>query len=185
MLTTVVLSLLLATEGSDAGKAETSEAAKVSEAPSEVLRNIAKVETGGEKDPFIRIREKNAPKEGSSAYGPLQVTKTLADDYIDRKADLFTPEEMSYLKRFSEQGTKFLKHGRNKGKEGYDANYDYGAKGDLDSPADREMYWQVFGKVVEDRLGTYPTDEEIARLWHGGSDEGKISNYVRKLNAAK
>jgi len=149
------------------------------------MRTVASVETAGLKEPFVRVKDENAPPEGSTAYGPLQVTLRLARDYRDRKAKLFDSNELEYLDRFVEQGKKFSEFGREPSKKGYDPKYEYGAKGDLgDSKEDRDMYWQVMSKLFKDKLGGDYSAENVSRNWHGGTDEKNISNYADKLRSA-
>ena len=147
----------------------------------EAVTDVKAVETGGEKDPFIRTRV--APSEGSTAYGPLQVTVTLASDYLDRKAHLFTPEEKDYLKRFIAQGEKFNEFGKEPDKEGYEEKYDYGGTGDLTSQEDKLLYVKTFLKVFEDRLQGDYSPENIAKKWHGGDSPELIAQYAEKLRA--
>jgi hypothetical protein len=64
-----------------------------------VYEAIAEAETGGEPNAWIRTRY--APAQGSTAYGPVQLTKSLAKGYLDFKHHLFTDEEKEYLKEFS------------------------------------------------------------------------------------
>jgi len=149
---------------------------------------VVQVETGGEKNPWIRT--KSIPEKGSTAYGPLQVTKGLAEKFLKDKD--FTPEETKYLKRFVAQADKFNKYGDNpvrpdekvKEKEGYDPRYDYGGEGELTSEADKAMYWQVMTKVFNKVIGDETDPEVIAKKWHGGEDEAKIADYVAKLRSA-
>lgn len=146
-----------------------------------LMEAIAQVETGGESDPFVRTRV--TPKGGSTAYGPLQVTKTLVDAYLRNRSDIFTPEEVEYLERFQEQAEKFNEFGNEPDKEGYDARYDYGGQGELNSEADRNMYWQVFSKMFTDTVEGSKDLETVAKRWHGGKDAGKIKDYANKLRS--
>ncbi len=155
---------------------------------SPIMDAVVQVETGGQKDPFIRT--KSIPKEGSTAYGPLQVTKTLATKA--KEMDIFDEEEQAYLDRFIAQADKFNKYGTNparpdegtKDKEGYDARFDYGGAGELTSEADRAMYMQVMTKLFNEVIGDDQNPESIAKKWHGGKDEAKIADYAAKLRAA-
>jgi hypothetical protein len=95
------------------------------------------------------IRTRHAPPEGSSAYGPLQITKTLMVLAKPRLIESLSEEEADYVNRFIEQADKFLKYGREPDKEGYHERYDYGGQGDLTSTKDRELYKSVGKKLIE------------------------------------
>jgi hypothetical protein len=146
------------------------------------IRAVAQVETGSEADPFIRTRFN--PLGGSTAYGPLQVTTTLAKDMMNRKADKFTPEEIAYLDRFIKQGFMFNKFGGEPDKAGFDPKYDYGGEGDLISDVDRNLYWQVFEKVFDEVVDESAGADEIAEKWHGGSDSKLKKEYADRLRSA-
>jgi len=96
------------------------------------------------KRPFIRTRY--APKDGSSAYGPLQITMSLMRDA--RNQMNLSDSESKYVDRFIEQGRKFLEFGREPDKPGYQKRYDYGGEGDLTSANDKRMYQRVGKKLV-------------------------------------
>lgn len=110
---------------------------------------------------------------GSTAYGPVQMTQGLAQGYLDNNAISWSEDERDYLRRFVDQGWKFLAHGgmRENGVvdaaqikaraeeykrlgikigDSYDANYDYGGSGDMISEEDKSMYRQVTMKMIEE-----------------------------------
>ena len=159
-------------------------ARKAMDASNRAITAVAKVETGGEKDPFIRTRF--IPKGGSTAYGPLQITVSLAKGFNKNKAKTknFTPEEKDYLQRFIQQGAQFNKFGNEPDKEGFDPKYDYGGGGDLTSDEDKKLYWSVARKMFNEELKGSTDPDDIAKIWHGGKDEKKISDYAAKLRAA-
>ena len=95
------------------------------------------------------IRTRYAPALGSSAYGPLQITKTLMVLAKPRLIESLSEEEADYVNRFIEQADKFLKYGREPDKEGYHERYDYGGQGDLTSTKYRELYRSVGKKLIE------------------------------------
>lgn len=130
---------------------DTTKATNVSEEASVVAEAIVKAETGGMKDPFVFTGGKDLnATDHSSAYGPGQITRNLAKDYLDRKADLFTPEQLEYLELMVEQGSIMLNNARN-GVKGTDLSY--GGKGVLGETAkDRQLYKEVMGVMIEDKL---------------------------------
>lgn len=111
-----------------------------------LYKAFAQAETGGVNDPWIRTY--GVPGSSSTAYGPVQITATLARDYLKRHGDLFDEEEKDYLNKFLEQGQKFIEFGREPDKEGYDPRYDYGGSGDLVTPQDKAMYERVAKKML-------------------------------------
>tara|TARA_R110001583_G_scaffold2828_10_gene19650 strand:- start:3784 stop:4374 length:591 start_codon:yes stop_codon:yes gene_type:complete len=105
---------------------------------------LQQAETGGEKQKFIRT--KHAPKSGSSAFGPMQITGTTLQDMAKRHPENFPDQK--YTQSLIDQSKLFLKYGKEKDKPGYDPKYDYGGAGD---PAlhDPKKYRQVGMGVVK------------------------------------
>lgn len=151
--------------------------------PSTALRlyqALQYAETGGEKNPFIRTRV--APKSGSTAYGPVQLTGKLAKDYLARKPELFDEDEKEFGQRFVEQADKFAKFGKNPNAKGYDARYDYGGTGELaDTPEDRALYERFAMKLIEakwqESKGNLP---KFIQAWRGVSASAD-PGYFRKV----
>lgn len=128
-----------------------------------LYKAFSKAETGGVSDPWIRTY--GVPGSSSTAYGPVQITATLARDYLKRYADLFNEEEKDYLNRFLEQGKQFIKFGREPDREGYDPRYDYGGSGDLTSTEDKAMYERVAKKML---------------MQHYRNNKGNLSDTIKE-----
>lgn len=159
--------------------------------PDYLYRALANAETGSERNKFIRTRY--APEEGSSAYGPVQITKTLVDGAD--KLGLFKGANIDdYVDRFQEQGAKFLKYGREPNREGYKPRYDYGGKGDLTSEEDQAEYSKMADVLIRDTweqaVRDNPSDpvDTFIRYWkygkkkageHSLSDKRTKSYYQR------
>ena len=94
--------------------------------------------------PFIRTR--HSPKGGSSAYGPLQITTGLMKSAESQLT--LTKKEKDYVRRFINQGEKFLEFGNEPDREGYEKKYDYGGEGDLTTNSDKRLYKQVGKKLI-------------------------------------
>ena len=47
----------------------------------DIYKAISFAETGGEKNPWIRTNSIPKSGKGSTAYGPVQITGSLLDDY--------------------------------------------------------------------------------------------------------
>ena len=138
----------------------------------EMFGRIQQAETGGIDDPFIRTRF--APPEGSSAYGPVQITKGLAEGFKRNHPDLFDAEEMAYIDRFIEPGKKFLKYGNKTDLPPELKKYDYGGEGDLTSPQDREMYQRVATKMINFYWEKFGGDaERVGNAWRYGEASTK------------
>jgi len=58
--------------------------------------------------PWIRTAAKGS---GSTAYGPVQMTKGLAENYLGNGAIKWSEDEKKFLNEFIDQGWKFLAHG--------------------------------------------------------------------------
>lgn len=78
--------------------------------------------------PWIRTRQ--ATPLGSAAYGPYQLTPTKSNDYFDRFASSFTPDEHNWHNDyFRNQSKQALRLGRNPHLPDYLRRYDYGGIG--------------------------------------------------------
>lgn len=144
---------------------------------------IAAAETGGEVNPFIRTRVR--PDKGSSAYGPVQLTGTLAKDYLTRFSTLFSSPEKNYLSNFVGQANQFNLHGNMAGKlPNYDPKFDYGGTGTLTNLADRSMYTNVTKKIIGDMMNKSTNGTEgFLKAWRGVSDQPytqKIMGLLKK-----
>jgi len=143
-----------------------------------LYEGLTSAETGGEKDPFIRTKVSNAPG-GSSAYGPVQITGTLARDMVARYANEFTREEKDYLDKFINQAQVFLAYGNEPTREGYKPIYDYGGVGDLTSVKDKRLYRQVAKKMISIQLQEVGDDTNaFIRRWRGTAPE---EWYLKKI----
>ena len=124
-------------------------------------------------------RRTKAPetKEGSTAFGPVQITGRLFKDVKNRKKQFgITPDEEKALDGFINQSKMFAKHGRNKGKQGYDSRFDYASRGvfneGMQAPEDREYmksaYKSIAKKIMMKNLADSGGDEQKAiERWRG------------------
>ncbi|EGV5393326.1 hypothetical protein FER63_23425 [Salmonella enterica] len=135
-------------------------------------KSIAAAETGGLDNRFIRT--KAAESGPSTAYGPAQVTKSLAETIRKKYHDEFTKSELDYLDRFIEQGNKMLHAADN------DPVYGYGAPGVLTSKRDESLYARTFVKALhrmrEDNNGSY---DKTVKRWRGNDGDAKYFAKVR------
>jgi hypothetical protein len=152
------------------------------------LGRIAQIETGGLTDKFIRTK---AAGSGSSAYGPYQVTMGLTEEYLEKHADIFSPEELRALKEIRDRqktslaiggsDRKAYERGGVKAFEGqrlalmygfsdvdefltaFDYGGDFGYKGDKDAlqSAQEKMALRHYEENEGNEL-------QAAAEWHGG-----------------
>jgi hypothetical protein len=127
-------------------------------------------ETGKIKDPWIRTKVNIAP--GSSAYGPVQITRGLVDK--SEAQGLFKGTSIeSWVDDFQKQGDMFLYHGNMKGKiPDYDPNYDYGGSGHLNTDKDKANYKIMSDLLLKDAWkgvkNTKNPVENLIKVWKYG-----------------
>lgn len=146
---------------------------------------INQAEMTGQPDHWIRT--KSAPAEGSTAFGPVQITKGLAKGYLKVAPELFDKEELGFLKKFIKQGEVFAKYGKEPNKSGYDAKYDYGGSGDLiKTEKDKELYERMATKMLTDIYNK--NDGDLDKTWQewrfgpqGGTDERYKRQFFNKI----
>jgi len=133
-----------------------------------IARSIMEAEHRGTNpefdDPRMYIRTKHAPRGGSTAFGPGQITRTTAKDVLDRRRINFSPETKKYIKDvYLPAGKQMIKHGRNKGKiSDYDPRYDYGGDAYLANPNQMRMYNELFsGTIRQKMMDAGVTPEEV------------------------
>ncbi|HAV9873782.1 TPA: hypothetical protein JLH60_004758 [Escherichia coli] len=156
---------------------QTAQAAKVPDrfagvAPQaiDLYRAISGAETGGLSNRFIRT--KAAESGVSTAYGPSQITGTLATDFRNNHANIFTKAELNYLDRFIAQSKKFKNASAN------DPKYGYGGEGDLTSPEDQKLYANVAIKMLNDKYKTTKSLDKTVKQWRGNDNDKAYFNKV-------
>ena len=136
---------------------------------------IARAETGGEDNPWIRT--KVAPKKGSSAFGPVQITGTKAKDYATR--NLISPESIQFINDiYGPLTDKFLKYGKEPDLEGYTPEFDYGGSGDFP-----EEYRDAYDKMANEMLTYDYTNNngdpmKFIEAWRGVADDERYNEIV-------
>jgi len=152
---------------------------------------ITAIETGGLDETFIRTQVNGS---GSSAYGPVQITRGLVTSYLKNKPALFSDKDKAAMTELAERQRIGLKLGGSdlhryvKGgsehaqsrvwakRYGYESvdefltAFDYG--GDMGLADDEEFalsYASFSRKMLQDTLKGAKGDElEAASRWHGG-----------------
>jgi len=146
----------------------------------QLYRAVASAETGGEPDPWIRTKYREAPG-GSTAYGPVQLTRTTAEGYQTKYPQFFTAPQLEYLKKYKQQGKQFAYHGNMEGKvPDFNAQYDYGGTGSLTNAADKTMYGEVAQRMLAHHQQTTPNTLKAVERWRG-VPPGKDKRYYREV----
>ncbi|EPV4171463.1 hypothetical protein ACV5Z5_004661 [Salmonella enterica subsp. enterica] len=139
----------------------------------DLYKSLSSAETGGLDNRFIRTKAAEAGP--STAYGPAQITYTLAKDFASNHPELFTEKERDYLDRFVAQGKKMLKASAK------DPVYGYGGVGELHSKADQRLYAHVAVKMldymIENNNGSL---DQTVKRWRGADDK----RYFEKVAGA-
>ncbi|EIW7310627.1 hypothetical protein MGP47_004428 [Salmonella enterica] len=139
----------------------------------DLYKSLASAETGGLDNRYIRTKAAEAGP--STAYGPAQITYSLAKDFASNHPELFTEKERDYLDRFVAQGKKML-HADAK-----DPVYGYGGVGELHSPADQRLYAHVAVKMLDYMIkDNHGSLDATVKKWRGAND----SKYFAKVRDA-
>jgi len=141
---------------------------------------IKTAETGPYKNKWIRTL--HAPKGGSTAYGPVQMTGTLVKDYMNRFPDRLAYHR-GYARRFLDQASKFSRFGKNKTAPGYSPAYDYGGTGDLHSTEYRDRYRRLALAIMKLKLERNKGDvARTVRDWRGAPDPNYVKTVMDNYN---
>ena len=144
----------------------------------DLYKSLSSAETGGLDNRFIRTKAAEAGP--STAYGPAQITYTLAKDFAKNHPELFTEKERDYLDRFVGQGKKMLKA------DAKDPVYGYGGVGELHSKADQRLYAHVAVKMldymIEHNNGSL---DETVKKWRGADDKRYFEKVANAYRGAK
>lgn len=89
----------------------------------DLYKGLSVAETGSYPNPWIRTAVR--PKGGSTAFGPVQLTHTTADDFLKRHPRIRKAHADYWNKTFNPQGLLFKRYGAEPDKKGYDQRYDY------------------------------------------------------------
>jgi len=175
------------------------------------LQGIMKIETGGLSDPFIRTNVKpREGEQGSSAYGPYQITSEHLEGALNNKDIPLTPEERTALEKvlarqhdslivggrdakiYGPGGPKELEGKALAQKWGYQdlskfiKDFDYG--GSLGYDGDKLVLTQAQKKIALQNYKEAGNDPvKAAGQWHGGKNwkggiyEGRTLEYMEKF----
>jgi len=131
---------------------------------------ISQAETGPLENKWVR----NSADVASSAYGPAQITYTLAEDFSKRYSNIFSKKEQEYLTRFVDQGKQMINAtGPN------DPIYGLGGTGTLTTEEDKKLYKSVATKMLRTMNNENQGKlENIWREWRFGKQGSADSTNV-------
>ena len=135
--------------------------------------SFAAAETAGEKDPYIRTRV--IPKGGSTAFGPVQITYTLAKDKVGK----LSPTSQEFFKTVLEpMYIKFQKLGDTPAGKKNPA-YDYGGTGNF--PVEKAPEYELFAGELLGLLGkeTGGDINKLIKRWRGKTEQEDPAYYKR------
>lgn len=164
---------------------------KLNDQQKRFAQTIRTIETGGVENPYIRTK---AAGTGSSAYGPVQITKSLLESTLSKTPDLFTDAERAAMEdlvlrqkialavggsdraKYARGGVKMAQGAAWASKFGFaDVDsflnaFDYGGDFGLSQDSNFQvLYESVAEKLLVSHLDEAGGDElEAASRWHGG-----------------
>lgn len=142
-------------------------------------RSIISVETGGEKDPYVFTRGSSK----SSAFGPAQITYTLAEDVLNRSPDVpDNPEFISYVQSFIQQGKNRI-NAYNNSPNKVDKALRGGGKGLISKELHKKHYPMLLDLALSLKMKDVNSNNpsKIAKAWYGNKSEKDSVNYVNKV----
>ena len=144
----------------------------------ELYNAIAGAETGSSKDPWIRTNY--APKGGSTAFGPVQITKTKAEDYASR--GLLSPESIAFVREvLNPMYDQFNKYGKEEKRPGYSREYDYGGTGNFDVEKYRGAYEKLAKEMMLHDYNANRGDiPNTVKAWRSTGNDARYNQSVYK-----
>ena len=127
--------------------------------------------------------------KGSSAYGPVMMTKGLIQDYLDRGKLSEKDFSNMYLGLMRSE----LIHGGNKSMAGYNPAFDYTTASDPNSgtggmfmkaiPNFKANYEKTAKEIIKDKLSNAKTLEQVVSSWRGNTAYKTDPGYIKKVKA--
>lgn len=148
-----------------------------------IYAGLSHAETGSEKNPHIRTKVRKAPG-GSSAFGPVQITGSLAEGA--RKNGYLKQTKEFYDKEMKPRYDAMNKHGNNKGKiKDYDPDYDYGGTAKFD-PSKHGQDYEMFAKETIEGVAKEAGNDEnkFIEKWRGKKEKDDPV-YYKKVREGK
>jgi hypothetical protein len=127
---------------------------------------LSEAETGSYKDPFIRTTARKTPG-GSTAFGPVQLTGSTAEDYANR--GVLSPESQEFYRNtLAPMYENFRKYGNEPNLTPDQALYDYGGTGGFDPNTQSDGYNTLTKEIMQDMMKRSGGDmQKFIQLWRG------------------
>ena len=141
---------------------------------------LSYAETGGEDYPWIRTKVQ--PPTGSTAFGPVQITKGLLEGALKNK--MLSPESEWFAKTVMlPMQSLMLKYGGKDMQKGYE-RYDYGGTGGFDPLKYQEAYRKLATELISKQL---KGDDvyKFLKIWRGAEPEREYRQRFDKVYKAK
>ena len=141
---------------------------------------LSNAETGGEENPWIRT--KVMPKDGSTAFGPVQITSGLVTDALARKK--LSNESIKFATEvLLPMQINFAKYGGKDMVEGKEV-YDYGQTGGFDSDTYAESYQRLANELINMKIAESSKNgvrdiNAFLKKWRGKKPE---KGYLQRFN---
>lgn len=150
-------------------------------------RALVKTETGSFDNPFIftTVPDRVKDKKVSSAFGPAQITYTLAEEVLENQKKDADQGYINYLKSFIQQGKDKVNAAYRKKNmtKGYTETIKPGGLGYVSMDQHSKYYDRLFNDAL-DRKGAFKqgaTLEGVARRWYASTDEKANQAYVERV----
>ena len=144
---------------------------------------FASAETGSFNDSWIRTVAENTPG-GSTAYGPVQITGGLIDDFYNNERNIFD-DNSDIAQTLRGQAALFSHFGNEEGRAGYDSKYDYSGGGIGLTDIQKVQYKDFAQDMMSDMWSknenkTNPVQSFI-EAWRG-VPEDEDPDYYKRFN---
>lgn len=119
----------------------------------------------------------------SSAYGPVQITYSLAEGIDKKYPGLFAddPELTDYVSRYIDQGKKMVRHSKSTSGAGrYEGAFGLGGSGELNNAKDRELYEKMAHRIIAVGFEESGSDLDKFIIWWRGEPDRQ---YERAFKA--
>jgi len=152
---------------------------------------LSHAETGGEIDKWIRTNY-NPPDKiladgtikpvGSSAFGPVQITRALAtnEGRFDAYFNQLTPETQKFIREvYNPMQQKMNKYGGEDMQPGFE-QFDYGQSGGFD-PQYRDEYEKMAKELIEMKwIQSGRNSNRLLELWKGNPNNAPLEKGYRQ-----
>jgi len=150
-------------------------------------RALVKTETGSFDNPFIftTVPDRVEDKQVSSAFGPAQITYTLAEEVLKNQDKDADPGYVDYLNSFIQQGKDKVNAAYRKKNmsQGYTETIQPGGLGVVPMEQHNKYYDRLFNDALR-RKGAFKPEatlEGVARNWYASPSEKANQAYIKKV----